>query len=235
MRKPLTLAAFTLLLSGAAQANGFAPEGYYGSLKLLNSALKADNMELTSPRVSAMVDGPDTQRKTNAAIALGYQFGNGWRAEGEYSFKNNANFDSRWAPFNSATNQLQTSSQRLMLNAYKDLPLGNGISAYGTLGIGVAMIDAEGWQGASNRRFAARSQNNLAYSVGMGLSYALNKHLSFDLGYRYIDMGNIETSFNTFQNRGFVPPNTPVTNARDEQLKAKLVSNEVFLGVRASF
>jgi outer membrane immunogenic protein len=113
-----------------------------------------------------------------------------------------------------------------MLNGYRDFDLGRGFSVYGTLGIGVAIVSADGWQTNDSRRFASKTQTNLAYSAGAGVSYALNKRFSIDLGYRYVDMGNVETGFNTFVNR---------VSARDEQLKARLSSNEVFIGLRGRF
>ncbi|MDP5008090.1 MAG: outer membrane beta-barrel protein, partial [Glaciimonas sp.] len=131
-----------------------------------------------------------------------------------------------WAPFNANANQFQVSSQRLMFNVYKDFAINQQFSVFGTLGLGLAFINAEGWQSNDTRRFANRTQTNLAYSAGVGMSYAVTPKIKVDLGYRFVDMGNIESGFNTFVNR---------ISARDEQLKANLKSNEIFLGMRASF
>ncbi|OED10906.1 outer membrane protein [Burkholderia sp. A2] len=231
---PSTLA---LLFSGAAFADTVAaPEtkktadasdaGYYATGRVIGAFDNAVNMELTSPRVASRVGGPETGSNVTGSLGLGYQFGNGWRAEGEYVFKRTNNFTSYWAPFDANANEFHVSAQRLMLNGYKDFDLGRGFSVYGTLGIGVAIVSADGWQTNDTRRFASKTQTNLAYSAGAGVSYAINKRFSIDLGYRYVDMGNVETGFNTFANR---------INARDEQLKSKLSSNEVFIGLRGRF
>ncbi|MNL87077.1 hypothetical protein D3C87_2160640 [compost metagenome] len=52
------------------------------------------------------------------------------------------------------------------------------------------------------------------------------ERLNLDLGYRYVDMGKIESGYNNFTNaRGL----------KDEQMKARLVSSEFALGVRYLF
>lgn len=214
--------------SGAAFADVMpdSEAGYYGAARLIGAFDNVNNMEVTSPRLSGMIAGPKSQSHVTGSFALGHQFGNGWRAEGEYVIKRSGDFDSRWAPFDANTNRFQVSTQRLMLNGYRDFDLGYGISVYGSLGLGVAIISADGWQGDPSRTFAARTQTNLAYSGGVGVSYAIDKRFTVDLGYRYVDMGNVETSFNTFPNR---------IGARDEQMTARLASNEVFIGLRGRF
>lgn len=200
--------------------------GYYGAARLIGAFDNVNNMELTSPRVSGMIRGPKSGDHVTGSVALGHQFGNGWRVEGEYVFRRGNEFDSYWAPFNANANRFNVASQRLMLNGYRDFDLGHGFSVYGTLGLGVAIVTADGWQGNASRRFASRTQTNLAYSGGVGVSYAIDKRFTLDIGYRYVDMGNVESGFNTFENR---------IGARDEQLKARLASNEVFVGVRGRF
>lgn len=227
--------SLALLFSGAAFADTVAPEtkkqdvsdaGYYAAARVIGAFDNAVNMELTSPRVTSRINGPDGQDRVTGSVAGGYQFGNGWRAEGEYVFKRSGNFVSYWAPFDANANEFHVSSQRLMLNGYRDFDLGRGFSVYGTLGVGVAIVSADGWQTNDTRRFASKTQTNLAYSAGAGVSYAINKRFTIDVGYRYVDMGNVETGFNTFVNR---------VSARDEQLKSKLSTNEVFIGLRGRF
>jgi opacity protein-like surface antigen len=224
-----------LLMSGAAFADtneaskqdaAASDAGYYATARVVGAFDNAVNMELTSPRVTNRVGGPDMQSRATGAVALGYQFGNGWRAEGEYTFKRSGNFVSYWAPFDANANEFHVSSQRLMLNGYRDFDLGHGFSVFGSLGLGVAIVSADGWQTNPGRQFASRTQTNLAWAGGAGVSYAINKRFAVDLGYRYVDMGNVESGYNTFANRVL---------ARDEQLKAKLTSSEVFIGLRGRF
>jgi opacity protein-like surface antigen len=93
-------------------------------------------------------------------------------------------------------------------------------------GVGLAQIDAKGYQANETRRFASHRQHNFAYSVGLGLDAEVSETLTLGTGWRYVDMGRIETGYNTFANR---------INARDEQLKGKLKEQNVFLEARVSF
>lgn len=224
---PCTVFALALLAASHGHAEtAYDAAGYYGSVKLQSATQSAHGMELTSPRVTQRIAGPEHDRHAAGSIALGYQFGNGWRAEGEYTLKRDTRFVSYWAPFDANANEFQVASQRLMVNGYKDFPLGRNVSVYASVGLGVAKVSAQGWQGNTSRQFARQSQNNLSYALGAGVSYAVTPTVSIDLGYRYVDMGKVESGFNTFVNR---------VSARDEQLKARLTSNEVFVGLRSRF
>ena len=217
--------AYALLLSVFATAYAQA-ESWYGSAKFNSSRQNLSSSLLTSPRVTERVDAPDSSKSSVASFAAGYAFENGWRVEGEYTMPNNSTFKSYWAPFNANVNSLHVQSQRLMLNGYKDIPINQWLSFYGMAGVGVARIEAEGYQTNEPRRFANNRQHNFAYSVGMGLEAKVSEQITLGAGYRYIAMGDVETGYNTFANR---------VNARDEQLKGKLKEQNVFLEARYAF
>lgn len=201
-------------------------EGWYASAKLNSSHQKLSNALLTSPRVTDRIANPDSNKQFSGSFALGYAFTDGWRLEGEYTTRTDNEFDSHWAPFDANVNRLQTDSQRFMLNGYKDFAVNNWLSFYGMAGIGLAQINAEGFQGNESRRFENSRQYNLAYSLGLGATTKVTETISLGAGYRYVALGDIETGYNTFANR---------INARDEQLKGKLSDQNVFLEARASF
>lgn len=201
-------------------------EGWYDSAKLNSARQNLSSSLLTSPRVTHQVEAPDSNKAFTGSFAAGYAFTNGWRLEGEYTTPNRSNFDSYWAPFNPNINRLKVDSQRLMLNGYKNIPINDWLSFYGMAGVGMAQIDSEGYQGNTNRRFASNRQYNFAYSVGLGLDAKVSERLTVGAGWRYVDMGDVTTGYNTFVNRA---------NARDEQLKGKLKEQNVFLEARLSF
>lgn len=217
--------AYALLLSAFATPYVQA-ESWYGSAKFNSARQNLSSSLLTSPRVTDRVDAPDSSKSFVASFAAGYAFDNGWRLEGEYTMPNNSTFKSYWAPFNANVNSLHVQSQRLMLNGYKDIPINPWLSFYGMAGVGVARIEAEGYQTNETRRFASNRQHHFAYSVGMGLEAKVSEQITLGAGYRYIAMGDVETGYNTFANR---------VNARDEQLKGKLKEQNVFLEARYSF
>lgn len=218
---------FSSMLLLAAIATPYAQaEGWYGSAKLNSARQNLSSAQLTSPRVTDRVQAPDSNKAFTGSFAAGYAFADGWRLEGEYTTRNSSTFDSYWAPFNANVNRLEVDSQRLMLNGYKNIPLNDWLSFYGMAGIGMAQIDAEGYQGNPNRQFASNRQYNFAYSVGLGLDAKVSEKVTLGTGWRYVDMGKVETGYNTFANR---------INARDEQLKGKLKEQNVFLEARVAF
>ena len=223
----MTMQKLSCALLLAAIATPYAQaEGWYGSAKLNSARQNLSSSLLTSPRVTDRVSAPDSSKTFTGSFAVGYAFADGWRLEGEYTMPKHSTFKSYWAPFNANVNSQQVHSQRLMLNGYKDIPLNDWLSFYGMAGVGVARIDAEGYQTNETRRFANHRQHNFAYSVGMGLEAKVSEQLTLGAGYRYTAMGDVETGYNTFANR---------VNARDEQLKGKLKEQNMFLEARVSF
>lgn len=201
-------------------------EGWYASAKLNSAHQKLSDALLTSPRVTELVANPDSNKNFSGSFALGYGFAGGWRLEGEYTTRTDGEFDSHWAPFDANVNRLQVNSQRFMLNGYKDFAVNDWLSFYGMAGVGLAQINAAGYQGNESRRFENHRQHNLAYSLGLGAEVKVSKQLSLGAGYRYVALGDIETGYNTFANR---------INARDEQLKGSLSDQNLFLEARIQF
>ncbi|EOD8957338.1 outer membrane protein [Providencia stuartii] len=220
----LTFALISTMGSAFASTN---QEGYYGSARLSKVWQKADSMDTSlRPGIGQFVSGDDKDDFYNASLAAGYQYGNGWRTEGEYSFNKKAEYTSGSTAFSTSFNHHKTESQRLMLNVYRDYDIYQGVSVYGTVGLGVAKVKSSGWQGNAARQYGSNTDTNLAYSIGAGVSYEPIDKLNFDLGYRYIDLGKIESGMNRFANaRGI----------QDEQMKAHLKSQELVLGVRYLF
>ncbi|HAS1961018.1 TPA: porin family protein [Enterobacter cloacae] len=227
MKMKALLIALPVAMIPATVLAANTEEGYYGSAKYLQIEQRAKEMDTSArPGVGQFVGGKEKEHFGGAAIAAGYQFGNGWRTEGEYTFKQKTEYTSGSSTFASSFNHLQTETERLMLNVYRDYELGYGVSVYGTAGLGVSKIKAGGWQGNAGREYASTTQSNLTYALGAGVSYTPVERLYVDLGYRYIDMGKIESGYNSFTNaRGL----------KDEQMKAHIVSNEFTLGMRYVF
>ncbi len=215
-----------VMAAGTAAASDTS-EGYYASAKYLQSQQRAKEMDTSArPGVGLFVAGNEKASNATAALAAGYQWGNGWRTEGEYTFGQKSEFTSGSSTFATSYNHLQTDVQRLMLNVYRDYQIGYNVAFYGTAGVGVSKIIAGGWQGNTSRQYASTTQNNLTYSIGAGISYTPIEQISLDLGYRYVDMGKIESGYNDFANaRGL----------KDEQMKAHLVENQFVLGARYLF
>ncbi|RDS84613.1 porin family protein [Dyella monticola] len=223
----LTAIAAACVITAPAFASQQDQPGYYVSARTVYARQQANNMDLSlRPRIGSFASGKDSAERFTGAFAAGYQFGNGWRAEGEYVARATSAFTSGSTAFPTSFNHDRISSQRFMLNGYRDFALGHGFSAYASLGLGITNARSGGWQGNPSRQFDRTTQNNLTYAVGVGVSYALAKRWTVDLGYRYADMGHAQSGWNAFAN---------APGLRDEQLRANLVANEIYLGVRFLF
>lgn len=217
-----------LLVTGSlSYAQDAALSDYYLSAKVAAVQLKADNMETSlRPGIGKFISGDDQKDLTNVSLGFGYDFGNGWRTEGEYTFKNDAEFTSGSTNFPTSLNHHKVETQRLMLNAYRDFEIMQNVAVYGNLGLGVARTESSGWQGNASRQYLSNTETQLVYSVGAGASYKAIDNLNLDLGYRYVDLGKADSGLNNFTN---------ARNLQDEQMKVHLYSSEFYLGARYSF
>jgi opacity protein-like surface antigen len=215
------------LLILAAAGSAFADDNYYGALRVNSARYQAHDMDSSArPGLGQFVPGDESNTATGASIALGYRLPSNWRLEAEYTLPRNNEFTSGSTRFPTSFNHHRIRSQRLMVNAYKDFPLSAQFSLYGTAGLGLAHLQSSGWQGNPNRQYISDSQNNLAYSVGFGVTYTPIQKVSIDLGWRYVDMGKTRSGANNFTN---------VRGLQDEQMRARLTASEISVGLRYSF
>lgn len=221
-----TLALLLLAtLPGLASASETSTD--YVSFKVVAARLHADGMDLSArPGIGSFVSGKETDSDTTGTIAYGHRFANDWRVEGEYAFKQSAEFTSGSSRFSGSYNHHQVEATRLMANLYRDLPMGEKFHLYGSVGLGVSRIESSGWQGNASRTFGRHTQDNLSWSLGLGAGYRINPRLSVEAGYRWINQGNIESGYNRFSNvRGLV----------DEQMRLDLATGEAHLGLSFHF
>lgn len=218
------LSLSALCITTSVFASEKSGEGYYGALNLVDTHQEAKSMSLSErPGIGSFVSGDDKENKLNGSLAVGYQYGNNWRTEAEYVFKRNYEYTSGSSAFSTSFNHMQTESERVMLNVYRDFKVSDTFSFFASAGAGVAKIKVGGWQGNQMREFIGNTQTNLTWSVGAGVSYNIIDNLSLSAMYRYVDMGNVESGRNAFTNgRGL----------QDENLRAHLVNNEFLFGVR---
>jgi opacity protein-like surface antigen len=124
-------------------------------------------------------------------VAVGYDFGNNVRAEGEVAYKradtNKMEGFGASVPFSSTV-----SNVAYMMNGFYDIktPYTFGIVPYVGAGIGVAYVMTDnGYSGSmSGRTFKAVSDSGdtaFAYQVAVGAAYPVAKNIMIDLGYRY--------------------------------------------------
>ena len=214
------------LLILAATGSAFAADNYYGALRINSARYEAHDMSSSArPGLGQFVTGDETNTATGASLALGYQLPANWRVEAEYTLPKNNEFTSGSTRFPTSFNHHKIRSQRLMVNAYKDFPLNNQFSLrHSRPGPGtpaVQRLARQPWPPVLQR---IPEQSGLLRGLWRHL-YARPK-VSIDLGWRYVDMGKTKSGANNFTN---------VRGLADEQMRAKLTSSEVSIGLRYSF
>ncbi len=78
----------------------------------------------------------------------------------------------------------------VMLNGYYDFKNKTAFTPYVGAGVGLARIRGRVTE------IGAKTTTNLAWQAGAGVSYTLNKQFDIDLGYRYLDNGNVKLDYN---------------------------------------
>lgn len=184
----------------------------------------------------------------NVAVALGFDFSKiskvNARAELEYTYKDKAKFNPNVgkvlvefdggsetidAPegFNNYlfTNKLR--SQSLMLNGYYDFKNVSKFTPYLSTGVGVTsikntqMLNPEMSQVEEELNLSDTS-NSFTWSVGAGVAYKVTENVALDLGYRYVDAGEIEFNNN-------------IQDFANLKTTADLISHDYTLGLRYNF
>lgn len=94
--------------------------------------------------------------------------------------------------FNSADSKnAKMWSLPVMANVYAKYPIGHSVDIYGMGGIGMAWNKTDDIHNASGK-----TKFNFAWAVGAGFDYYLNRCWSFDLGYRFTDLGKAKVRGN---------------------------------------
>lgn len=181
----VSAAVLTMALAGAAQAR----DGFY----------VAARGGYTDYNVNSIKDGAADKAKVelggvwNMSGAIGYKV-NYFRIEGEYTYRDNSDdqYETKTA---GAYHETVLDSDSFMANAYLDMMPNYWISPYIMGGIGLSRLDLETHDvspGGTGSDKETNSANNFTYAFGGGLSLRLNRCLNLDMGYRYVDMGELD-------------------------------------------
>ena len=145
---------------------------------------------LTDSDVNPIID-TDTGYALGAAA--GYKMGK-YRVEGEVGYQKN-NVDECESSCRRTSGDIKAYS--FLINGYYDFFTKSGFTPFLSAGIGVAKVDGD------VNRIAHVEDTAVAYQVGAGVAYAINKDLAVDLKYRYMDtvddfgFGNTDPEFST--------------------------------------
>ena len=202
------LLASMLLLGAVSSAQAEIMKGFYAGASLIGAKQKAKDMDDSIHAAGGQfAKHKDDKSFVTGSIAGGYKFDDIFRMELEYVLPKKNDFTSS---FGNDFNTHKIKGQRLMVNAYASYPVSDDFSVYGSAGLGYARLKSTALS------YDSGTNNNFAWSLGAGVSYKPIENTYVDLGFRHVDMGKARTGSKT----------------NGDQLRAKLNSNEITLGVR---
>ncbi|MCS1272922.1 outer membrane beta-barrel protein [Escherichia coli] len=214
MKKLLALTAvaaltgtFSTLALADADKTGFYITGKAGA-----SVITQDNQRFSQDFgdvVYKYKGGDKSDTVFGAGLAVGYDFYQHYnvpvRTEVEFYGRGNAESKYRlsyWesvggAEFDDAQNKLSVNT--LMLNAYYDFRNSSAFTPWISAGLGYARVhhktsyiytDNSPAGSEVYSASASKYENNLAWSLGVGVKYDVTQDFSLDLSYRYLDAGD---------------------------------------------
>lgn len=220
----LTTAAATLFAVNAS-AMEWNP---YVSGNLTYSDINVDGTQTYSG--SPAVESAEISDKVygfNMAVGASTDvLGGAVRGEFEYGYKDGMRKDYSYKGTSStAIAIMKADVQTYMFNAYYDIDTGTKFTPYVGAGLGIAHINAKSnYTDPANttyNTYMSETEDNLAWQVSAGVGYALNDKVTLNAGYRYTDLGSVET--------------IGKSEAQSVYSKSDLDSHEVMLGARYTF
>lgn len=214
MKKTLLLAGVACLFSSQAMAFNINP---YVSAKLKYSIM--DNSEKANFEDEVFLYEADwdiDDKVFGGSVAVGLQapFAHG-ALRGEFEYNLNADAEKN-ITFDGLEGKFKTKleSQAYLINAYYDIYTNTNFVPYIGAGLGAARLKAS----LENENI---SDTSFAWQIGAGVAYQINPNIAVDLGYRYIDFGDISE--------------TDVEDGFPEKDKIESKAHEIMLGLRYTF
>ncbi len=190
-----------LVSTAHAEESPSMPKGLYFGVKTGAAFMDIDNIknktDVANPAVISKKSEDDSV--WNISPAIGYDWsktkGVPVRTELEYTWRADMNYDSNPIFVNAAVPSEMSSkveSESLMLNVYYDIKIGEAFTPYVGVGLGYARnkTETKGYvPSLALSDSGSKTKTNFAWSLGAGSSYTITDNLSFDAGYRYVDLG----------------------------------------------
>ncbi len=177
MNKKFLTVAFALVFSALMSSEAIARDGFY--LGIRGGMTNANMNDIDD---SATDTAPiDFEDEWWIGGAVGYRYSY-VRLELEYTYHDSHEED-----------LTEFGYESYMANAYFDFLPNYVVSPYIQGGLGYTKLDLKTTTVIGmNRLVDSSDETNFTWSLGAGLTLRLNKCLNLDVGYRYLDMGDIE-------------------------------------------
>lgn len=136
---------------------------------------------------------------------FGRYFGLGLRGDVTYEYRGKTSFDAVSTNCCSTTTHFDMKSQVVMANIYYDFRPGAHINPYIGAGIGAAFNETSGGSYPANTcgctPYDGKSQWNMAWALMAGASMNIDSRTKLDMGYRYINLGEVVTGPNQWDGK----------------------------------
>jgi opacity protein-like surface antigen len=243
-----TLLTSALVLGMVSGANAFTINPYVGGAVSFNNTTVSDmerviidHLNPSSIGYSIKTGGDESFNSVRGYIAAGVEFPveaayGAFRTELEIGLGQkktvglNANAN---IPEGDLTD-VKIGATTFFLNAFYDFNATDKIKPYAGFGLGLARVSADNmvWTNAPAGdnyivQTGDKSFNNFAWNVGLGVAYSLTANVALDLGYRYTNMGKLETTIEGFADG--------IGWATTDRITANLTSHEARFGARYTF
>jgi opacity protein-like surface antigen len=204
----------------------------YISNKISYSNVRTGDLTIYKANGDTMTEGSDENDSIfGDKLAVGFSvpveaIRGAIRAEIEAGFNSNAEIKPYDLAYPTEKINIKIQSKTYVLNAYYDINTGSAFVPYVGFGLGFANIHASPDYNNGPYSYGGSAKlNQFIWNAGLGTGYVLNDHITFDLGYRYTNMGTIN---------GYVKyTQSGVLN--NQEIGGKLAAHEVLLGVRYTF
>ncbi len=251
-----TTAAVATIIALAASAGAHAQTGFYvtgsaGFAKPRDAGIKNDP-DSGDALLNRGASLNDLDRSPVWTLGVGYRFSPLLRADLTVGVRNGLNLSDGEGNTNSAASTAgrndvtaKIRSRAAFLTGYLDggsfMPAGwTAFNPYVGIGIGRAMNDlsdlrvrnesrANGVPADTTNRTPSGKGTGIAWQLAAGVGIAVTSNLTFDVGYRYVDLGAIKVDRGRYDYPTFTP--AVDTNA----LKGDLRTHEFAVGLRYSF
>ena len=198
--KAVSVAVGTGILAASAVAQAQAPSPFY--YRVDTGYSWATDMKMQDQAFQGVICGPgcaspgQLDKAGNAWIAglgVGYKFSREFRGDVVAGYRSGysiGEFDQNNSYFSSSS----MSSWSLLANGYFDIPLGSRVTAYVGAGAGMAWNNTDGLVNVSTGFVSPGTDKyNFAWNGMIGVSIPVSSGVTVDVGYRYIDLGDVQT------------------------------------------
>ena len=146
--------------------------------------------------------GSDWDSTFGGSLAVGYDLSKKLNVpiRGELEYAAFSKAEAEGDPWNNGyTNDFRQTNniQTLFVNVYYDINTGTKFIPYIGAGMGAGFIRTKGrvdWGGEINNT-GSKTVTNFAWNVGLGLGYQITNNIVLDVGYRFADLGKVQTNW----------------------------------------